>query len=67
MTEPYVCAAPVEHSGWPDSLRVCDGGDAGCGPASWAIWTSTDTGDGYRLACTVHLGEWVESVGSRLW
>jgi hypothetical protein len=64
--DPHVIVARIERSPWPDMAgEPCQG--QGPEAAEWVIWTNTDTGDGFRLACTAHLGEWVEGVGARLW
>lgn len=64
--DPHVIVARIERSPWPEMAgETCHGVHPEA--AEWVIWTNADTGDGFRLACTPHLGEWVEAVSTRLW
>jgi hypothetical protein len=64
--EPYVCVSPITRCPWSYLAGVpCDGHD-GYAVAKWAVWTSADTGDGFRVACDDCVGGWVISVSSRL-
>jgi hypothetical protein len=70
-----VLVAKIEQSPWPELAdKPCDSRFIGAGggllpgdhAAGWVIWTEQDTGDGMRLACGDHLGDWVESVWDRI-
>ena len=62
----HVCAAPIEHSPWPELERLCDGADTPHA-ATWVVWTNVDTGDGMRTTCEADLADWIIAVGRRLW
>jgi hypothetical protein len=66
---PRVLVARIEDSPWPELAGGghCHGSEVAFPePAGWVVWTEQDTGDGMRLACDDHLGDWVSTVYGRL-
>ena len=61
-----VLVAKIDQSPWPELItRECDGEKDGH-LATWVVWTEQDTGDGFRLACSDHLADWVITVWDRI-